>query len=173
VDYTAPIYKLVLTMNNSPKILTSVQKRQTEAEIVDLIYKEMILTIGEDAARKILSHAITKISVSEGVEQAKMADSAPTPKRYMELMQDWSRDGSMDITPISNSEQHAHFKVTRCAYAEMYKSLGKEPLGEILSCGRDGTVCQGYNANLQLSRTQTIMTGASSCDFRIELLSSD
>ena len=33
------------------------------------------------------------------------------------------------------------------------------------NCQRDGTFCEGYDKRLTLRRTQTIMQGASHCDF--------
>jgi hypothetical protein len=48
----------------------------------------------------------------------------------------------------------------------MYKDMGLGEIGHLLSCQRDGTFCQGYDERLELTRTQTIMQGASHCDFR-------
>jgi hypothetical protein len=47
----------------------------------------------------------------------------------------------------------------------MYKEMGLGEIGHLLSCQRDGTFCEGYDQNLKLKRTQTIMQGASHCDF--------
>ncbi len=35
-----------------------------------------------------------------------------------------------------------------------------------LSCNRDGAFCEGFNPAIKLERGQTIMQGASHCDFR-------
>jgi len=61
------------------------------------------------------------------------------------------------------------FNVTRCRYAEMYRALGVPELGEILSCNRDGSMIEGFNGSIRFGRTQTIMQGASHCDFRYTL----
>jgi hypothetical protein len=39
----------------------------------------------------------------------------------------------------------------------------------VLSCNRDATFCEGYDPRIKLTRTQTIMGGASHCDFRYRL----
>ena len=44
--------------------------------------------------------------------------------------------------------------------------MGLGGLGDILSCDRDGAFCEGYDPRIELTRTQTIMGGASHCDFR-------
>ena len=54
----------------------------------------------------------------------------------------------------------------RCRYAETYKAMGLGEIGHLLSCNRDGAFCEGYDPKLKLERTQTIMQGASHCDFR-------
>ena len=70
----------------------------------------------------------------------------------------------MDITESSDTQ--LSFNVTRCRYAEMYKQMGLGDIGDLLSGQRDGTFCEGYDPKLKLTRTQTIMKGASHCDFR-------
>jgi hypothetical protein len=56
--------------------------------------------------------------------------------------------------------------VTRCGYAEFYKELGLSDLGFRVHCNRDHTMLVGFNGQIELSRTQTIMEGAACCDFR-------
>ncbi|HLY00558.1 MAG TPA: L-2-amino-thiazoline-4-carboxylic acid hydrolase, partial [Roseiarcus sp.] len=58
------------------------------------------------------------------------------------------------------------FNVRRCRYAETYRAMGLGAIGDILSCNRDGSFCEGYDPRIEFSRTQTIMAGASHCDFR-------
>ena len=48
----------------------------------------------------------------------------------------------------------------------MSRDMGLSEIGDLLSCGRDGAFCTGFNPQIKLERTQTIMKGASHCDFR-------
>jgi hypothetical protein len=48
----------------------------------------------------------------------------------------------------------------------MYHRLGLDDLGPILSCARDAAMIDGFNSAIAFARTQTIMEGASHCDFR-------
>ena len=48
----------------------------------------------------------------------------------------------------------------------MYRALGIPELGAVLSCNRDAALIEGFHPEVQFSRTQTIMGGASHCDFR-------
>lgn len=56
--------------------------------------------------------------------------------------------------------------MTRCRYAEMYRDLGMADLGATLSCNRDAALVDGYSENISFKRTQTLMEGASCCDFQ-------
>jgi len=38
-----------------------------------------------------------------------------------------------------------------------------------VDCGRDGAFCEGYNPDIEFRRTQTLMGGASHCDFRYKM----
>jgi hypothetical protein len=48
----------------------------------------------------------------------------------------------------------------------MYHHLGIPELGDTLSCSRDFALIEGFNPEIRLNRTQTIMQGAAWCDFR-------
>lgn len=154
-------------MNFAP--ISPVEKRRIEADIVKQIYDEMAATYGKTSALNLIRKVITKTSIEEGAQYAREASCDPTPEFYLALMMDWATDGTLEIVPVSASSDHAHFQVRRCLYAEMYQLNGLTELGQILSCGRDGTVCSGYNPNITLERTQTIMEGADYCDFRLKI----
>src|SRR5215475_3556252 len=44
--------------------------------------------------------------------------------------------------------------------------LGEPELGFLLVCSQDFTFAEGLGPDIKLTRTQTIMQGASHCDFR-------
>jgi hypothetical protein len=56
--------------------------------------------------------------------------------------------------------------VTGCRYAQFYKEIGAPELGFLLTCSMDMPMAEGFGAGVTLTRTQTIMQGASHCDFR-------
>jgi len=53
----------------------------------------------------------------------------------------------------------------------MYHRLGLADLGPVLSCSRDGRMIEGFNPGIAFTRTQTIMEGATHCDFRYRVQS--
>lgn len=66
------------------------------------------------------------------------------------------------------SDTALSFNVTRCGYAEFFRSLGLAELGFLFCCNRDFAMVEGFNPGLSLSRTQTLMQGADHCNFRYE-----
>lgn len=81
----------------------------------------------------------------------------------------WKQGGALEVVPEEMDERKLVFKVTRCRYAEMYRKLGCEELGEVLSCGRDAAFAAGFNPKIRLIRNKTLMSGGPYCDFRFEL----
>ena len=58
--------------------------------------------------------------------------------------------------------------VTRCRYLHFYQELGEPEFGFLLICSLDFQFAEGFDAEIKLARTQTIMQGASHCDFRYQ-----
>jgi hypothetical protein len=81
----------------------------------------------------------------------------------------WAGGGSLGIEQIGKSAERFDFNVVRCQYAEFYKKLGLPELGYLFHCNRDFGMVKGFSPNLMLKRTQTIMQGASHCDFHFVL----
>jgi len=77
-----------------------------------------------------------------------------------------TKGDALQIETLRKDDKHYDFNVTRCRYAEMYRAMGLAELGAVLSCNRDGAFCEGYDPKLKLERTQTIMGGATHCNFR-------
>jgi hypothetical protein len=67
---------------------------------------------------------------------------------------------------IREDGEAREYNVTRCRFAEFFKALGEPELGEILLCDFDYYIAEVGAPAVELTRTQTIMKGASYCDFR-------
>jgi hypothetical protein len=78
----------------------------------------------------------------------------------------WSRNDALQLRVLDQNESVLNFDVTKCQYAELYRALGIEELGSILSCGRDATFIEGFNEEIALERKHTILQGSPACDFR-------
>jgi hypothetical protein len=141
-------------------------RRRIEAAIIAPIYDEMRQAIGEDKARDILRRAIRRAAIGAGAEMAARADGGADLEGFKAILPLWTKDDALTIEVIDDKPGVLDFNVKRCRYAETYKAMGLGDIGDILSCNRDGAFCAGYDPRIKLTRTQTIMRGASHCDFR-------
>jgi regulator of protease activity HflC (stomatin/prohibitin superfamily) len=142
-------------------------RRRIEAEIVKPIYDEMAKAIGEAKAREILRAAIRRAAIASGAEMAARAQGRADLESFKPLFFAlWTKDDALTVEVLRDEPGAFDFNVTRCRYAETYRAMGLGDLGDVLSCNRDGAFCEGYDPRIKLTRTQTIMGGASHCDFR-------
>lgn len=149
--------------------LPILEQRRIEANLVKPIYEEMALALGEEKAQEILGSAIKKHAVAQGAayaEAGRAAGNEPSLAGFYALLPQWTAGGALEMDVLEESETQVNFNVTRCRYAEMYKKMGLGHIGHLLSCNRDGTFCEGYDPSIKFERSQTIMRGASHCDFR-------
>ncbi len=141
-------------------------RRRIEAAIIAPIYDEMRQAIGEDKARDILRRAIRRAAIEAGAEMASRAPGEADLESFKAILPLWTKDDALTIEVVVDAPGVLDFNVRRCRYAETYRAMGLGEIGEILSCNRDGAFCEGYDPRIRLTRTQTIMGGASHCDFR-------
>jgi hypothetical protein len=150
-------------MDNELGILA---RRRIEAAIIAPIYEEMREAIGEDKAREILRNAIRRAAVESGAEMAARVSGGADLESFKAIQPLWTKDDALAIEVIDDAPGVFDFNVTRCRYAETYRAMGLGDIGHLLSCNRDGAFCEGFDPRIKLTRTQTIMGGASHCDFR-------
>src|SRR6202012_4294966 len=144
-------------------------QRRIEAAFAKGVYDEMKAELGEETAKRILANAVIKLAKQTATE---MAENTPGGKASLESFKSiqprWTAEDALRIDVVKSTDSEFNFNVTRCRYAEMYCAMGLADLGAILSCNRDGAFCEGYSPHLKLKRTQTLMGGATHCDFRYE-----
>ena len=140
-------------------------RRTIEAEIVKPIFEAMRAALGEAPARAILKTAIRRAAIASGAAMAAKAQ-AKGLDGFKAVFPLWTQDDALEVEVLRDEPGVFEFNVTRCRYAETYRAMGLEGLGDVLSCDRDGAFCEGFDPSIELTRTQTIMGGASHCDFR-------
>jgi len=144
-------------------------QRRIEAAFAKGVYDEMKAELGEETAQRILSSAVIKLAKQAAAEMAKQApDGKANLDSFRAIQPRWTAEDALRIDVVKSTASEFHFNVTRCRYAEMYRAMGLADLGALLSCNRDGAFCEGYDSQLKLQRTQTLMGGATHCDFRYQ-----
>ena len=143
-------------------------RREVEARILSPVIEALGESVGRDQVLSVVQSTIVKIARNQGADLSKqMGDNSL--QHFSETLQFWTRDDALEIELVEESEEVLSFNVTRCRYAELYDSLGIRDIGTTLSCARDFALVEGFNPDVTLTRTQTIMEGAAFCDFRYRL----
>ena len=155
----------------TPK-LPLLQQREIEARIVGPIVRAFAEEVGHDRAVEIVAGVIRELAREGGAELARVLGEHSL-EAFARSLDRWRENGALEIAILEQTPERLSFNVTRCRYAEMYRALGLAELGSSLSCQRDIALAQGFNPEIALTRTQTIMGGAPFCDFRFRLGGSD
>jgi hypothetical protein len=143
-----------------------IQQAKIQAEVLVPLVKAMQAELGEARANALVRKALgdTYRRYGEAFWRAKNEKNVGTA--VASAFATYARDDALDYTIIEQSKDAFVFDVTRCRYAEFYRELGEPELGFLLVCSADFDTAQGFGADIKLTRTQTIMQGASHCDFR-------
>lgn len=150
---------------NSQKI-SHIKRREIQAPIVSAVINGFIKELGEERTLQILSKVIEQDAIDSGRILASEFKGNGINELSQLIREIWCDEGALVIDVLKETENEFHFNVTQCRYAEAYKKLNVLGLGKCLSCDRDFSFNQGFNPEIKLKRTQTIMEGADHCDFR-------
>lgn len=150
---------------SDPKSLAMIERRRIEAAILKNVYDTLKASHGAEVAKRTIAAAVRESAVAQARELAAAVGGKTSLETFIARQEPWLRGGSLDIEVVERSPTRYRYNVTRCKYAEMYREMGLGEIGHLLSCQRDGTFAEGYDSRLKLKRTQTIMQGATHCDF--------
>jgi hypothetical protein len=145
--------------------MAMLEKRRIEAAILKHVYETLKASHGIQVAQKAIAEAVRESAMEQAAEMAKAVGGKTSLRTFIDRQEAWLRGGALERDIIEESDSRYRFNVTRCKYAEMYRDMGLGEIGHLLSCQRDGTFCEGYDDRIKLKRTQTLMQGASHCDF--------
>jgi len=154
---------------NAVGVLT---RREIEARILAPVVDALGQRFGRDEVVAIVREVIATIARDQGRALAE-GPGDRSLAGFADTLGPWTKDDALRLRVIDQSPERFAFDVTRCRYAEMYRALGIPELGEVLSCQRDAALIQGFNPDVTLTRTQTIMQGAACCDFRYQAAARD
>jgi len=143
-------------------------RREIEARIARPLIMAFVEEFGKDKVLKIVSRLIKSVARESGAELAQKLGNN-TMGDFAEGLSAWKAGGGLEIEELELTQTKYNFDVIRCRFVDMYKELGMEDLGFVLSCSRDFDLVEGFNPKMKLVRTKTIMEGHDRCDFRITL----
>ena len=142
------------------------QKRKIEARVLIPFITACREKFGDGPTREAVATTIRALAAEEGAKWAGSFGSDVAGLRQLAETV-WAGGGGLDIQVLDQTGDRLAFNVTRCRYAEFYKELGLADLGSLIHCSRDHAMVEGFNDDLELTRSQTIMEGGNCCNFRV------
>ncbi|MHC4051736.1 L-2-amino-thiazoline-4-carboxylic acid hydrolase [Bradyrhizobium sp. 25ACV] len=150
--------------------ISVIEQAKIQAQVLVPLVKALQAELGEARANTLVRKALGDLYRGFGEEFWKAKNQgeseADLGKAVSSAFKTYSRDDALAYDVIEQSHDAFAFDVKRCAYAEFYKALGEPELGFLLICTADFATAEGFGPDIKLTRTQTIMQGASHCDFR-------
>ncbi len=159
------------TLNEQVGVL---MRREIEARILKPFVAALGERFGRGDVQEVLAEVVKAAARESGAAMGTQADGDPSKREltgrdllaFAEAWEPWFRGGALEIDELERTPDTWSFNVTRCHYAELYRSLGMAELGATLSCNRDAALIEGFGPEVKFERTQTLMEGANHCDFR-------
>jgi hypothetical protein len=147
-----------------------IQQAKIQAQVLVPLVKALQAELGEERANALVRSALGDVYRRYGEEFRRTKNDENLGKIMASAFATYAREGALDYRVIEQSEDAFAFDVTGCRYAEFYQELGEPELGFLLVCSADFPTAEGLGPGITLTRTQTIMQGASHCDFRYKRL---
>jgi hypothetical protein len=144
------------------------RRRLIEARVLAPMLAAMSREFGAERAHAVARDVIRDLAETQGAQLAEHAGGCSLA-HFAGTLDRWTADEALTIEVLEQTAERFAFNVTRCRYAEMYRALGIPELGAVFSCQRDGALMAGFNPEVAFSRSQTIMGGATHCDFVYQL----
>ena len=146
--------------------ISVLEQARIQAQVLVPLIKALQAELGEARANALVRKALRDLYRRYGEEFWKAKNERNLGKAVASAFSTYGRDDALDYSVREQSEDAFAIDITRCRYAEFYKELGEPGLGFLLVCSADFDTAEGFGGDVKLTRTQTIMQGASHCDFR-------
>jgi predicted ArsR family transcriptional regulator len=147
--------------------LSFLDKTRIQAQVLVPVLRALRAELGKDKADALVKQALRDWSkqmfaaIGDGIDA--------TPRRKWSAMQGHMNDVSgpaVEFEPKRKDKEALEFDVTRCRFAEFFRTLDEPELGALLACQTDFDIAAASGDEVTLERSQTIMQGAASCSFR-------
>lgn len=140
-----------------------------QAQVLVPLVKALQAELGEQRAHEIVRQALGEQFRKFGDRWWQAQGDHSAGDKLAASFERFAAGDALDYEVVNATPDAFDVNVTGCRYARFYQQLGVPELGFLLVCSADFAVAEGYGDGVELTRTQTIMQGASHCDFRYAL----
>src|SRR5262245_51040780 len=143
-----------------------IEQAKIQARVLVPLVSALQAELGEDRANAIVRKALGDMYRRLGEKWWRARDTQSLGQNMSSAFAKFAAGDALDYRVVAQSEDAIDIDVTGCRYAQFYKELGAPELGFLLVCGSDFPMAEGFGPDIKFTRTQTIMQGATHCDFR-------
>lgn len=146
--------------------IPAIEQAKIQAQVLVPLIKALQTELGQERANALVRKALGDVYRRLGERWWQTKGSRHVGENMASAFAAFAKDAALDYSVRAQSQEVYEIDVTRCQYAQFYKELGEPELGFLLVCSSDFPFAEGFDPDLKLTRSQTIMQGASHCDFR-------
>ena len=144
-----------------------------QAQVLVPLVKALQAELGEERANAIVRKALGDLYRRYGEKWWRTQGARNFGEKLASAFDMFAAGDALNYEVVKQAPDAFEVNVTECRYARFYKEIGAPELGFLLTCTADYAMTEGFGSGVQLTRTQTIMQGASHCDFRYVLKQSE
>ena len=142
------------------------EQAKIQAQVLVPLVKALQAELGEERANALVRKALGDVYRRLGEQWWRAKKSRNVGENMALAWASFAKGDAVDYSVRAQSQDTYEIDVTGCRYAQFYKELGVPELGFLLVCSSDFPFVEGFDPDIKLTRTRTIMQGASHCDFR-------
>ena len=150
-----------------------IEQVKIQAQVLVPLVKALQAELGEERANAIVRKALGDLYRKYGEKWWRTHGARNLGEKVASAFEMFAAGDALEYEVVKKAPDAFEVNVTECRYAEFYSKIGAPELGFLLTCSADFSHAEGFGADVQLTRTQTIMQGASHCDFRYALKQSE
>jgi L-2-amino-thiazoline-4-carboxylic acid hydrolase-like protein len=147
-----------------------IEQIKIQAQVLVPLVKALQAELGEKRANAMVRNALGDLYRSYGEKWWRSQGARSFEEKMASTFERlYGAGDALKYEVVKEASDTFEVNVTECRYAQFYSKIGAPELGFLLTCSADFSHAEGFGAGVQLTRTQTIMQGASHCDFRYAL----
>ena len=146
-------------MSAKPSMLDAVK---IQARVVIPIVKALEAELGKQRAHEIVGRAIAEAYADWQATRNPARNTHPREGNAANVF-------PVESEVVDDTDASLGINMTRCQFAEYFRQIGEPEIGALLTCGVDFATQAKLRPDWTFERTQTLMKGASHCDFRWRL----
>jgi hypothetical protein len=150
-----------------------IEQIKIQAQILVPLLKTLQAELGEERAHALVRKALGELYRKYGEKWWRAQGARDLGEKMAAAFENFAAGNALDYAVVKQAPDAFEINVTGCRYAKFYQEIGAPELGFLLVCSSDFSMAEGFGGDVQLTRTQTIMQGASHCDFRYRLKESE